>query len=634
MNLDIPTNFKIFNYQYYVGSNLYLNTSALVFEVEIGTKENLLSLDDYQIAIQKQLPQLQSNLISDYLSLIPCTISQVNQLDLDLPLDSYSIYKTEKGQKIAIATLDERTSYGVVELVRDWLEAITLKEKFDFVARLRDLQERFRRSIYGGPTSYALLRAAQKRGIPTFYLPDERLIQYGYGKYQVRGISTTFERDSHLDSNFTTFKDDCKAFLGRCGFPVPRGEVVYSWKEALATVKTIGYPVAVKPVVGHKGIGVTANIQDQRGLEQAFDQAKAASVERKGEIIIEQSLAGNDFRLLCVGGKFVAGMERRPAFVIGNGTSTIAELIEAENNTPQRQDSPTSALAPIIVDQALENYLEEQKLSLKSVLKPEELVYLRKVANISSGGVSVDVTDNIHPDNRQLAEEISQYFHLVCLGIDVITNDISQSWKEGNLGIIEINAAPGVFMHLNPAIGKSIDVPSKIIDFLFPVTQPYRIPIITVNLLLPEKLEAWINYLLKYYPHLLIGGVCRGGVWLNESRKAYDENYQTYNDIVQSFLRHPQLELLIVEYPEDIFIREGMAYWGSDLVVLDEPTEIEKTLTRDVSSQHKLIVQQGKKITVGTKEKMEAYPLEAPESFEDFYRHQSHLFLSELCLKQ
>ncbi|MGB5769320.1 MAG: cyanophycin synthetase, partial [Crocosphaera sp.] len=162
MNLDIPTNFKIFNYQYYVGSNLYLNTSALVFEVEIGTKENLLSLDDYQIAIQKQLPQLQSNLISDYLSLIPCTISQVNQLDLDLPLDSYSIYRTEKAQKIAIATLDERTSYGVVELVRDWLEAITLREKFDFVARLRYLQERFRRSIYGGPTSYALLRAAQK----------------------------------------------------------------------------------------------------------------------------------------------------------------------------------------------------------------------------------------------------------------------------------------------------------------------------------------------------------------------------------------------------------------------------------------------------------------------------------------
>ena len=522
----------------------------------------------------------------------------------------------------------------MVDLVRDWLEAISLRERFDFSSRLRDLQDRFRRSIYGGPTSYALLRAAQKRNIPTFYLADERLIQYGYGKYQVRGISTTFDTDSHLDSDFTTFKDDCKEFLGRCGFPVPRGSVVYSKKEALATVKTLGYPVAVKPVVGHKGIGVTANIQDQRGLEQAFDEAQAASVDRRGEIIIEQSLAGHDFRLLCVGGKFVAAMERRPPFVFGNGTSTIAELIEAENNTPQRQDSPTSALAPIPIDQALENYLDEQNLSLKSVPKTGELIYLRKVANISSGGVSVDVTDKIKADNRQLAEEIAQYFNLVCLGIDVITTDLSQSWKEGNLGIIEINAAPGVFMHLNPAIGNSIDVPSQILNFLFPATQMCRIPIITINRLFPQNLEALINYLLKLSPHLLIGGVCRGGIWLNENRKIYETHPRNYNDLVQSYLRHPKLDLLIVEYPEEIFLQEGMAYEGSDLVILDHPTQIENLLTRDVLFPHKILIQHPDKITVGTQEKMETYFLDSSESFEDFYCHQSHLFLSESSLIQ
>ncbi len=622
MNIKTARKFEFFNYQYYLGPNLYLNHSALVFQVKIGTPETILPLEDYQIAIEKKLPQLRLMPISNYLSLIACTMSQVNQLDLDLPVDSYNIHQTETGQFIAIATLDERTTYGVIEFVRDWLEAITKREKFDFSERLCYLQERFRRSIYGGPTSYALLRAAQQRGIPTFYLPDERLIQYGYGKYQARGISTTFARDSHLDSDFTTFKDDCKAFLQRCGFPIPKGNVVYSWEEALATVKTIGYPVVVKPVVGHKGIGVTANIQEQRGLQQAFAQAKAATVERKGEIIIEQSLAGHDFRLLCVGGKFVAAMERRPPYVIGNGQSTIRELIEAENNTSQRQDSPTSALAPIIVDSALENYLEEQTLSLNSVLKPEEMVYLRKVANISSGGVSVDVTPNIHGDNRQLAEEIAQYFKLVCLGIDVITTDLSQSWKDGHLGIIEINAAPGVFMHLHPAIGNSIDVPGKILDFLFSPTQPLRIPIITVNRLPPEKLEGSINALLNVSPDLLIGGLCREGIWLNENRKVIDEKEQSYNDVVQSLLRHPKLDLLMVEYPEDIFLREGIAYEGSDLVILDEPTEIEKTLMRDVLSQHKLILRQGNQITVGTQDNMELYSLETSESFEDFCCHQ------------
>ena len=351
---------------------------------------------------------------------------------------------------------------------------------------------------------------------------------------------------------------------------------------------------------------------------------------RKVEIIVEQSLAGSDFRLLCVGGKFVAAMERRPPFVIGDGTATVAELIERENSTPKRQDSPTSALAPILIDEVLENYLEEQNLSLKSILEPEQLVYLRQVANISSGGVSVDVTPLIHPDNCQLAEEIAQYFRLVCLGIDVITPDLSQSWQEGNLGVIEINAAPGVFMHLKPAIGDSIDVPSRILEFLFPATQPCRIPIITANRLLPEKLVELINYLHQFYPHWLIGGICHSGVWLNNKTKTCHYNYQNYNSQVQSLLRHPQLDLLIAEYPEGILLQEGMAYWGSNLVILSEPTEIEKILARDVLSQHRLIIQQEGQIAVGTKDRLEPYKLAESESFEDVYRHQSYQMLSLL----
>ena len=630
MSLNTAPNFYFSNYQQYLGPNLYLDTSALVFDLALGIKVNVLSIDDYLVEISKQLPQLEPIQVSDYISLVARIISEVNKLELELPLERFSIHSTDDFDRIAIASLDERISCGVVDLVRDWLEAIVRGETFDFSARLRYLQQRFRRSIYGGPTSYALFFAAYKRGIPTFYLPDERLIQYGYGKYQVRGISTTFDRDSHLDSDFTTYKDDCKEFLARCGFPVPRGQVVYYWKEAWETVATIGYPVAVKPVVGHKGMGVTANIQDERALELAFSQAKAASVHREGEILVEQSLAGSDFRLLCVGGKFVAAMERRPPFVIGNGTSTIGELIEQENNSPMRQDSPISALAAIIIDEVLENYLDEQNLSLNTILEPERLVYLRQVTNISSGGVSVDVTSLIHPDNCRLAEEIAQYFRLVCLGIDVITPDLSQSWEEGNLGIIEINAAPGVFMHLKPALGNSIDVPSRILDFLFPTTQPCRIPIITCNRLLPEKLVALINYLLKFYPHWLIGGVGRGGVWLNNNTKNSDYNHQEYNSQVQSLLRHPQLDLLITEYPEEILLQEGMAYWGSNLVILEEPTEIEKMLLRDVLSEHRVIIQQEGQISVGTKDRLKPYQSVDSESFEDIYRHQSYQMLLEL----
>ena len=629
MSLDTALNFDFFNYQQYLGPNLYLDTSALVFDLALGTRVNLLSIDDYLAEVSQQLPQLGQIPRSDYISLVARIISEVNKLELELPLESFSIHPSEDFHRIAIASLDERISRGVIDLVRDWLEAINRGESFDFPTRLSYLQQRFRRSLYGGPTSYALFLAAGKRDIPTFYLPEERLIQYGYGKYQVRGISTTFERDSHLDSDFTTYKDDCKEFLARCGFPVPRGQVVADWQEALETVAAIGYPVAVKPVVGHKGIGVTAQIEDERALELAFHQAKTASSHREGEILVEQSLRGSDFRLLCVGGEFVAAMECRPPFVIGNGTSTVEELIEQENNSPLREDSPISPLAPIIIDRVLEDYLEEQNLSLKSILEPERLVYLRQVANISSGGVSVDVTSVIHPDNRQLASQIAQYFRLVCLGIDVITPDLSQSWQEGNLGIIEINAAPGVLMHLKPALGNSIDVPGRILDFLFPATQPCRIPIITCNRLLPENLVAWINYLLEFYPHWLIGGVCRAGVWLNHHGKSFDERHQDYNSSVQSLLRHPQLDLLIVEYPEAILLQEGMAYRGSNLVILQEPTEIEKILTRDVLSQHQLIIQQEGQIAMGTQDQLKPYQLAESESFEELYRHQSYQMLRE-----
>src|SRR4028119_2285121 len=148
----------------------------------------------------------------------------------------------------------------------------------------------FRRSVYGGPTVYALLHTAYDKGIPTFYLWDEGLMQYGYGKKQVRGIATTFDCDSHIDSDFTTRKDDCKAFLHTLGFPVPKGNIVVSREEAISVAKAIGYPVAVKPVVGHKGIGVTADVQNAEELKFAFDRAIDAVPEDQAiEVIVEKS---------------------------------------------------------------------------------------------------------------------------------------------------------------------------------------------------------------------------------------------------------------------------------------------------------------------------------------------------------
>ena len=442
-------------------------------------------------------------------------------------------------------------------------------------------------------------------------------MQYGYGKKLVRGSATTFDSDSHLDSDFTTRKDDCKAFLATLGFPVPKGDIVSTESGALAVARDIGYPVAVKPVVGHTGIGVTADIRDGEELQAAFKRSVKAIPETEPvRVIVENSIKGSDFRLLCVNGKFVSATERRPAWVTGDGDSTIRELIRRENRKPQRLDTPTSALSKIQSDEAMEMYLAEQGLSLDSVVERDRTVYLRKVANLSAGGVSIDATRNVHPDNIVLAQDIALHFRLACLGVDVVTETLAKSWKTGNFGILEINAAPGIFMHLNPAVGEGVDVPSHIIETFFDSGKSARIPIITFNRISVHDLQETIDHILLQHPDWTIGAVCRDGLFVNRSEKVLNDNY---NLNVQSLLRNPKLDLLIAEYPGNILEAEGMFYQGSNMVVLDNPGETEMLLVRESTDDDTVVVREGNSISIRRQGLIEQYTLGDDEPFTRVY---------------
>ncbi|BDI14325.1 hypothetical protein ANSO36C_01270 [Nostoc cf. commune SO-36] len=536
---------------------------------------------------------------------------------MDLHLNHWSVKPYPNCTRISIQSLHERTTREVVYFVWDWFEAITQDKDFAFDEQLVRLQDKFRASIYGGPTVYALLRTAYEKGIPAFYLWEEGLMQYGFGKKHVRGIATTFNCDSHLDSEFTTRKDDCKAFLKTLGFPVPKGDIVFSEKEALTAAREIGYPIAVKPVVGHKGIGVTADVQDSKELVAAYNRALAAIPEDQvTRIIVEKSISGSDFRLLCVNGRFVAATERRPASVVGDGYLTLAELIRQENRKPARLDTPTSPMSKIQIDEAMELYLEEQRLSLDSVVEKGRTVYLRKVANLSAGGMSIDATQTVHDDNIILAQDIAQHFQLTCLGIDVITKSLAESWKSSNFAILEINAAPGVLMHLKPSVGESVDVPSYILETFFESGTDARIPIITFNKISVEELQATIDHILLQHPNLIIGAVCRDALFVNRSKKVLSKDYSSN---VQTLLRHPKLDLLIAEYAEDILEEQGIFYQKSNLVVLDNPTEIEMTLVRDVFDSSTVVIRKGNDISIRRKGLIEDYTLGEDEPFTRVY---------------
>ncbi|UBF24824.1 cyanophycin synthetase [Kovacikia minuta CCNUW1] len=610
--------FDIFNLKHYIGSNPYLETAASVFDFALTGNEEPLPIEDYLEVVSDRYPHLRDETYESYAHLFARTLIEVSNLEMDLHFHRWSLQSCGSDcTRIAVQALHARTSRAVVYCVWDWFEAITQDHRFRIGDQIEVLQRLFRDSVYGGPTVYALLKTAYNQGIPAFYLWDEGLMQYGHGKKQVRGVATTFDADSHLDSDFTTRKDDCKAFLSTLGFPVPRGNIVYTLNEALAEAKRIGYPVAVKPVVGHKGIGVTADIQDAVELEQAFDRAvEAIPPDEPIRIIVEKSVSGRDFRLLCVNGRFVAATERCPAYVIGNGEDTIQELIDRENQTAARRDTPTSSLGKIQVDDAMHRYLEEQELTLDNVLERDRKIFLRKVANLSAGGLSIDATRTIHPDNIILAQDIAQHFRLTCLGIDVITSNLARSWKEEDFGILEINAAPGIYMHLKPSVGESVDVPAHILKTFFQSNVDARIPIITFNRVSIQELQETIDHILLSHPNWVIGAVCRDGVFINRAEKSL---HPDYNINVQNLLRNPKLDLLIAEYRDEVLSREGMFYYGSNVIVLDNPTDAEMMLARDGLDDSTVVIRQNETITIRSKGLMEQYELGTNEPFSRVY---------------
>lgn len=609
--------FDLFNFRYYEGPNPSLETAAICFDLALTGNSQPLPIEDYLAVIGDRYPHLYQGTYDSLAHLFACTVAEVSKLEMGLHLHRWEAQQLSDRTRIAVQAIHGRTSRSVVYAVWDWFEAMTQEQPFRIEDQIEVIQGIFRLSVYGGPTVYALLRGASDLGIPTFYLWDEGLMQYGYGRKQVRGVATTFDTDSHLDSDFTTRKDDCKAFLSTLGFPVPQGSVVSTVEDAVIAARRVGYPVAVKPVNGHKGEGVTAEVRDRDELELAYERAvEAIPPDDRVRVIIEQSVSGKDYRLLCVNGRFVAATERQPASVVGDGVSTIQELIDRENRTSERSDTPTSPMGKIKLDEAMERYLEEQGLALESVPERGHRIFLRKVANLSAGGLSINATETVHPDNIVLAQDIAQHFRLTCLGIDVISPNLARSWKEGSFGILEINAAPGVYMHLRPAVGSSVDVASPILKTFFSTGADARIPILSFNHVTVPELQELIDHILLQHPDWAIGAVCRDGVFINRSNK---NQHSTYNANIQNLLRNPRLDLLIAEYPESVLDKEGMFYYGSNLVVLDQPTEIEMMLARDVFEGSTVVIRERDQVSIRRQGLVEQYQLGSEEPFSRVY---------------
>ena len=426
-------------------------------------------------------------------------------------------------------------------------------------AALTLLKASRRRGLFG-PSTQALVDAARRRGIPVTRLNGHSLVQLGWGANQRRLRASVTDRTGLVASELAGDKAEAKALLAAIGCPVARGVVVRTAEQALAEARGLKRPLVVKPLDGNHGRGVTTGLCTDPEVTAAFELAARHS----RHVIVEEELPGRDHRILVVDGQVVAVAERVPAQVIGDGARTVAELVAEANADPRRGDGHENLLTRIrLDDQAARDILGRQGLTVDSVPASGQVVALRTTANLSSGGVAIDRTAEIHPDNAAIARRAALAIGLDVAGIDLLAPDISRSIRETGGGVVEVNAAPGLRMHLAPSEGHPRDVAEPIVRMMFPRGARARIPVLAVTGTNGKSTVGRMVAHVFRHTGRTVGLTNTSGVYINEERiLAGDASGPKSARMV---LRDPTVEVAVLECARGGILREGLAFDRCDV---------------------------------------------------------------------
>jgi len=418
-----------------------------------------------------------------------------------------------------------------------------------------------------GPSTLSIVTEAKKRGIPVIRLNKESYVQLGLGIRQRRFQATIIDSTSAIGVEIADDKKRTKELLSRMGIPVPEGFSVETLPEALEAADRIGYPVVIKPISGNHGRGITTNIAVPADLEISFHHAKKFSEE----LVVERYLSGIDYRILVINGKFTAAARRDPAYIVGDGTSTIKQFIDRINLDPNRGFGHEKILTRIKIDYMTERLLGQKQLTLQSVIPKDEKFYLKSTANLSAGGIAIDVTDEVHPMIRTISERISQIIGLNVIGIDLITADHKIPLSDHNGGVIEVNAAPGFRMHVSPFEGKPRDVASAVVDMLFPPGTKHDIPIVAVTGTNGKTTTIrLISHILGLNGNI-VGMTSTDGIVIGNH--TIIEGDYSGPEGAKIVLMDASIDHAVLEVARGGIIRRGLGYEESDVAVVTNITE-------------------------------------------------------------
>jgi len=464
--------------------------------------------------------------------------------------------------RIALELVDSLLPEGLVGV--EGLDKIAeARGAFSMEGRLDELKRLVRRSGYG-PTTQALVDEAERRGIPVMRLNSGSLIQLGHGRHQQRIRASISGRTSLIAVEAAGNKDFTKQLLADSGIPVPRGVVVRNIDDAIQAARRLRYPLVTKPLDGNHGRGVTIGIRDEEQLRFGLAQAQAEA--RGRDIIVEQFFDGRDHRILVINGELVAVAERVPAHVVGDGVRTIAQLVDAVNKDPRRGEGHEKVMTRIKIDALVLEYLARSGLTPEDVPGPGEWIQLRATANLSTGGTAIDRTNEIHPDNADIARRAALVIGLDIAGIDFMASDISKSVRETGGGVIEVNAAPGFRMHIEPSEGQPRDVARPVIEMLFPRGRRSRVPILAITGTNGKSTTARMLKHILRYTGCTVGLTSTSGVYINDV--LVNPGDATGPRSARMVLRDPTVEVAVLETARGGMLREGLAFDQADVGAL------------------------------------------------------------------
>ncbi len=462
---------------------------------------------------------------------------------------------------VVFSYVEEEVGKATAKASVEIAERLIHGEPFDvnsFIHELRVIREKVRL----GPSTGSIVEEAINRGIPWIRLNKNSLVQLGYGVNQRRIQATVASTTSNIAVEIACDKEDTKNLLEAAEVPIPRGRIIYDEEDLKAAIDRIGYPIVLKPVNGNHGRGATTNILNWESAVLALEIAKKHS----RSIICEKFITGHDFRLLVIDYKFICAAKRTPACVTGDGKSTLQELIDKVNADPRRGFGHEKVLTQIKIDAVTEKILLDKSLTLESIIPSGEILSLKPTANLSTGGTSTDVTDYVHPNNIFLAERIARIIGLDICGIDIMASDLSTPLEENGGAVLEVNAAPGFRMHIDPSEGLARNVAEPVIDMLYPPGKSARIPIIAVGGTNGKTTTTRLTaHLVKSVGHK-VGFTTTDGIYIqNQMMMKGDCTGPVSAEFV---LKDPTVDFAVLECARGGILRAGLGFHQCDIGIV------------------------------------------------------------------